>query len=56
MDNTLRVWVVDSGNTITTVYGDAAFLSVVAIDDHLIVAGDILGDVWFIDLPELSRG
>ena len=50
-DNTLRVWDVESGRTLATVYGNAAFLSVAAVTNHLIVAGDALGDVWFIDLP-----
>ena len=50
-DKTVRVWEVNSGRCLATVYGNASFYSVTAVDDHLIVAGDALGDVWFIDLP-----
>jgi len=53
-DKTVRVWDADSSRTVATVYGDATFASVAAIDDHLIVAGDGLGNVWFIDLPDLG--
>jgi len=50
-DNTLRVWDVSTGRMLTAVYGDAAFLCVACADQHLIVAGDAAGNVWFIDLP-----
>jgi WD40 repeat protein len=50
-DNTLRVWDVESGRALATVYGDARFRSVAVVSQHLIVAGDELGNVWFIDLP-----
>ncbi len=55
-DKTLRVWDVQSGRTLATVYGDSSFLSVACVDQHLLVAGDAAGNVWFIDLPELPRG
>jgi WD40 repeat protein len=50
-DHTLRIWDVASGRAVATVYGDASFRSVAVVDQHLIVAGDALGNVWFIDLP-----
>jgi WD40 repeat protein len=50
-DNTLRVWDVDRGEARVTVYGDASFRSVAIVSQHLIVAGDGAGNVWFIDLP-----
>jgi WD40 repeat protein len=50
-DNTLRIWHVESGQAIATVYGDASFRSVAVVSEHLIVAGDAVGNVWFIDLP-----
>jgi len=53
-DKTLRIWDVPTERTLATVYGDASFLSVVCVDQHLIVAGDALGNVWFIDLPDLG--
>jgi WD40 repeat protein len=54
-DKTLRVWDVQSGRALATVYGDAAFLSVACVDQHLVAAGDAAGNVWFIDLPDLPR-
>jgi len=54
-DNTMRVWDVATGRTLVAVYGDAAFLSVACVDQHLVVAGDAAGNVWFIDLPDLPR-
>lgn len=54
-DKTLRVWDVETGKAVVTVYGDAAFHSLVCVDQHIIVAGDGLGNVWFIDLPELPQ-
>jgi hypothetical protein len=33
------------------VYGDVRFASVAVANQHLVVAGDTLGNVWFIDLP-----
>jgi WD40 repeat protein len=53
-DKTLRVWDVESGQVLATVYGDASFCSVAVVSQHLIVAGDALGNVWFIDLPDLA--
>jgi hypothetical protein len=50
-DETLRVWDVASGQALATVYGDANFHSVAVVSQHLIVAGDEAGNVWFIDLP-----
>jgi WD40 repeat protein len=52
-DKTLRVWDVESGQVLATVYGDASFCSVAVVSQHLVVAGDALGNVWFIDLPDL---
>ncbi len=43
--NTLRLWNVDSGRPLATVYGDTAFDSVAAVNDHLIIAGDTLGNM-----------
>jgi WD40 repeat protein len=54
-DETLRVWDVETARALAIVYGDASFRAVACIDQHLIVAGDALGNVWFIDLPELPR-
>jgi WD40 repeat protein len=53
-DKTLRVWDVASEQTLATVYGDASFYSVAVVSQHLIVASDALGNIWFIDLPELA--
>jgi WD40 repeat protein len=53
-DKTLRVWDVASGQVLATVYGDASFCSVAVVSQHLVVAGDALGNVWFIDLPDLA--
>jgi WD40 repeat protein len=50
-DRTLRVWDVASRQLLAIVYGDASFESVAAVSQHLIVAGDAVGNVWFIDLP-----
>jgi WD40 repeat protein len=50
-DNTMRVWNVESEQALATVYGDATFTSVAVVSQHLIVAGDEAGNVWFIDLP-----
>jgi WD40 repeat protein len=50
-DNTLRVWDVESGQILATVYGEGSFRSMAVVNQHLIVAGDELGNVWFIDLP-----
>lgn len=47
-DSTVRVWDVQTGRTVATVYGDASFRSVACVDQHLIVAGDSVGNVWFI--------
>jgi WD40 repeat protein len=52
-DKTVRVWDVETGRALATVYGDAAFHSVACVDQRLIVAGDAIGNVWFIDLPKL---
>ncbi|MCX4239758.1 CHAT domain-containing protein [Paraliomyxa miuraensis] len=54
-DKTVRVWDIEMQQCLATVYGDASFLSIAAVDDHLIVAGDAIGDVWFIDLPPWPR-
>jgi WD40 repeat protein len=54
-DTTLRVWDVQSGRILATVYGDAEFFTVACINQHLIAAGDVAGNVWFIDLPALPR-
>jgi WD40 repeat protein len=50
-DRTLRVWDVASRQLLAIVYGDASFCSVAVVDQHLVVAGDGAGNVWFIDLP-----
>jgi WD40 repeat protein len=50
-DHTLRVWDVANGQTLGTVYGDVSFTSVAVVNQHRIVAGDALGNVWFIDIP-----
>jgi WD40 repeat protein len=50
-DKTLRVWDVERGHALATVYGDAGFTSVAVVNQHLIAAGDLVGNVWFIDLP-----
>jgi WD40 repeat protein len=55
-DNTLRIWDVASGQTIASVYGETSFRSLAVVDQHLIVAGDAVGNVWFIDLPEFLLG
>jgi hypothetical protein len=39
----------------TNSYGDAAFMSVACVDQCLVIAGDALGNVWFINLPDLPR-
>jgi WD40 repeat protein/serine/threonine protein kinase len=49
-DKTLRIWDVESGQARTVVYGDASFTSLAVVTQHLIAAGDALGNVWFIDL------
>jgi WD40 repeat protein len=51
IDKTLRIWNVESGQTIAFVYGDTSFRSVAVVSQHLIVAGDGAGNVWFIDVP-----
>jgi len=53
-DKTLRVWDVATGRTITTIYGDASFYRLACVDQHLIVAGDAIGNVCFIELPDLG--
>jgi len=53
-DKTLRVWDVRLGRILATVYGDVAFQSIACVDQHLIVAGDAVGNVWFIDLPDFD--
>ncbi len=50
-DKTLRIWDVGTGQVLATVHGDVSFCSVAVVSQHLIVAGDSLGNVWFIDLP-----
>jgi WD40 repeat protein len=50
-DKTLRVWDRESGQVITTVYGEASFSVVMVVDEHLIVAGDALGNIWFLEFP-----
>ncbi|NVB37559.1 hypothetical protein G6O69_06925 [Pseudenhygromyxa sp. WMMC2535] len=50
-DNTLRVWDIDSGQTIT-IHGDASYMSIAVISQHQLVAGDDVGNVHFIILPE----
>jgi WD40 repeat protein len=50
-DKTLHIWDVESRQTLATVYGDACFLCGAVVNQHLVVAGDALGNVWFIDLP-----
>jgi WD40 repeat protein len=49
-DNTLRIWDLDSGAVVSTALGNNAFVSVAAVNDCLLVAGDRVGNVWFIDL------
>jgi WD40 repeat protein len=51
-DNTLRIWDLDSGSVVATALGDSAFVSVAAVDDSLLVAGDRVGNVWFIELTD----
>lgn len=53
-DKMLRVWDVDASRVVATVYGEGAFHSIAAVNNNLVVAGDALGDVWFIDLPDLD--
>ena len=55
LEKTLRVWDVATGRTLATLQGDATFTSVARVDQHLIVAGDAAGNLWFVDLPELPR-
>jgi hypothetical protein len=51
MDKTLRIWNVESRQTIAFVYGDTSFRSLAVICEHFIAAGDGVGNVWFIGLP-----
>jgi WD40 repeat protein len=51
-DKTLRVWDVQTGRPLATVDGDAPFRSIACVDQHLLVARDAAGDVWFIDLAD----
>jgi WD40 repeat protein/serine/threonine protein kinase len=49
-DATLRVWHLDSKRPARVVYADAPLFSVATIDDRQIVAGDAVGNVWFLEL------
>jgi hypothetical protein len=51
-DHTLRIWDVDSGTDLAIILGDAAFTSIAAPREGLLVGGDANGNIWFIDLDE----
>jgi WD40 repeat protein len=50
-DATLRIWHLDSNQSTLVVYADAPLFSVVVVGGRQIVAGDAVGNVWFIDVP-----
>jgi WD40 repeat protein len=54
VDKTLRIWDVDTGKTLAILYGEAAFRSIVIVDSHRFVAGDALGNVWFLARPRTN--
>jgi WD40 repeat protein len=49
-DRTLKLWSLESGQCVQTLYGVAPFRSVAAADD-LIAAGDTLGNLWLLESP-----
>ena len=50
-DQTVRVWDLDSGRTISVFHGDEVFVMVgVAADGRTIIAGDTAGQVHFLRL------
>jgi WD40 repeat protein/serine/threonine protein kinase len=55
-DATLRVWSLDGRQATHVMYADAPLFSVATIDDRQIVAGDAVGNVWFIDLQSSPNG
>jgi WD40 repeat protein len=50
-DNSLRAWNLGSATSTATVLGDNAFVSLAAVHERLLVAGDAVGNVWFIEIP-----
>jgi len=48
-DNTLKVWDLETGHSVETVYGAAPFLHVAITPGGMICAGDSLGNVWMMD-------
>ena len=52
-DKTLKVWDLDSGRCLGTVYGNGAFVSL-ALNRSRLVAGDIAGNVWMLELACFS--
>jgi len=49
-DKTLKVWDLATYACLLTHYGDAAYTAVTA-DETSIVAGDLVGSIWFLDWP-----
>lgn len=54
-DHTVRVWDVGRLGACSIVHADAPIYSLAAVDDIQLVAGDGLGNVWFIDLGSSPR-
>ncbi|MCY1083181.1 SIR2 family protein [Archangium lansingense] len=48
-DKTVKVWDIESGRCLHTLYGAGAFLCV-ASTDAVICAGDVLGNVWILEM------
>ncbi|HZH17115.1 MAG TPA: SIR2 family protein [Archangium sp.] len=52
-DKTLKVWELDTGRCLHTLHGVGAFLSVAATS-QAICAGDVLGNVWILEMEPAS--
>ncbi|HET9624419.1 MAG TPA: AAA family ATPase [Kofleriaceae bacterium] len=53
-DQTLKVWDLATSTCLVTHHGDAAYVAVAASATK-VVAGDVAGTVWFLDLPAAVR-
>jgi hypothetical protein len=53
-DMTLKIWDLKRAVCLWTVYGASEYLSAAAADD-VVVAGDAVGNVWVLDLPQTEE-
>lgn len=53
-DWTLRIWDTRTQKSVAVIYGDCPFWSVAVLAEDEVVAGDLVGNVWFVDLGQMK--